>query len=214
MKSTRHDKIRVFVCLTGNADGTRLKPFIVFKEAKRESKAFHDKFRRQCSMPSSPNGWMNKELTLRWCNEILSQVSFGKRLLDWDSYETHLTDNVKKVLTKLKIRTVILPEESTKYIQAPKVVWNKSFKGRIEAFYDDFLANGKHKYTDAGNMKPVPRRLVVELVIKSWQDISNETLAKSMKLCGLALAYHGTQDDLISCFKEAKKCASGKALLK
>ena len=35
-----------------------------------------------------------------------------------------------------------------------------------------------------------------------------------MKSCGLALAIDGTQDDLISCFKEGKKCAAGKALLK
>ena len=51
-------------------------------------------------------------------------------------------------------------------------------------------------------------------MIESWQDISNETLAKSMKSCGLGLAIDGTQDDLISCFKEGKKCAAGKALLK
>ena len=81
-------------------------------------------------------------------------------------------------------------------------------------FYDDLLANGKHKYTDAGNMKPVPRRLVVEWVIKSWQEISSKTFTKSMKSCGLALAIDGTQDDLISCFKEGKKCAAGKDLLK
>ena len=46
-------------------------------------------------------------------------------------------------------------------------------------------------------MKPVPRRRVVECVIKSWLDISNKTLAKSMKSCDLALAIDGTQDDLI-----------------
>ena len=61
-------------------------------------------------------------------------------------------------------------------------------------------------------MKPVPRRLVVEWVIKSWQDISNKASAKSMKSCGLALAIDSTQDDLISCFKESKICAAGKAL--
>ena len=76
MKSTGHDKVRVSVCLTGKADGTRLKPFIVFKGAKRESKALHDEFHRQCSVASSANGWMNEELTLRWCNEILGQFSF------------------------------------------------------------------------------------------------------------------------------------------
>ena len=62
-------------------------------------------------------------------------------------------------------------------------------------------------------MKAVPRRLVVEWVIKSWQDISNKTLAKSMKSVGVALAIDGTQDDLISRFKKGKKCAAGKALL-
>ena len=71
---------------------------------------------------------MNKELTLRWCNEILGQFFSHKRLLAWDSYEAHLTDNVKKPLTKSKIETVIVPTGCTKYIQAPDVVWNKPFK--------------------------------------------------------------------------------------
>ena len=34
-----------------------------------------------------------------------------------------------------------------------------------------------------------------------------------MKSCGLVLAVDGTKDDLISCFKEGKKCAEGKVLL-
>ena len=80
---------------------------------------------------------MNEELTLRWCNEILGQFSFRKRLLAWDSYEAQLTDNVKKASTKSKIETVIVPGGCTKYIQAPDVAWNKPFKGRIEEFYDD-----------------------------------------------------------------------------
>ena len=53
-------------------------------------------------------------------------------------------------------------------------------------------------------MKPVSRRLVVKWVIKSWQDIFKETLVKSMKSCDLVLAIDGTQDDLVSCFKEGK----------
>ena len=213
MKSTGHDKVRVSVCLTGKADGIRLIPFIVFKGTKRESKALHDEFNRKCSVASSANGWVIEDLTLRWCNEILDQFSFRKRLLAWDSCEAYLTDNVKRLLTKSKIESVIIPGGCTKYIQAPDVVWNKPFKGKIQEFYDDWLANGKHEFTDAGNMKPVPRWLIVEWVIKSWQAISNETVAKSMKSCGLALAVDGTEDDLISCFKEGKKCAEGRALL-
>ena len=36
-------------------------------------------------------------------------------------------------------------------------------------------------------------------------------MAKSLKLCGLVLAIDGTQDDLISYYKEGKKCAARKA---
>ena len=90
---------------------------------------------------------------------------------------------------------------------------DKPFKGKIQEFYHDWLANGKHEYTDTGNMKPVPRRLIVEWVTKSWQAISNETVAKSTKSCGLASAVDGTKDDLISYFKEGKKCAEERALL-
>ena len=77
MKSTGHDKVRVSVCLTGKADGTRLKPFIVFKGAKRENKALRDKFNRKCAVASSANRWMNEDLTLRWCNEIFGSIFFS-----------------------------------------------------------------------------------------------------------------------------------------
>ena len=76
MKSTGQDKVRVSVFLAGEVDGTRLKPFIVFKRTNQESKAHHNEFNRQCSAASSANGWMNEELTLRWCNKILGQFSF------------------------------------------------------------------------------------------------------------------------------------------
>ena len=87
----------------------------------------------------------------------------------------HLTDDVKKSLTKSRIESAIVPGGCTKYIQAPEVVWNKPFKGKIQE-YDDWLANGKHEYTNAGNMKPVPRRFIVDWVIKSWQAIPGSTI--------------------------------------
>ena len=137
MKLTGHGKVCVSVCLTKKVDGTRLKPSIIFKGTKPESKFLHDEFQRQCSVASSANRWINEELTLHWCNKILGQFSFCKHLLAWDSYEAHLTDNVKKALTKLKIKTMIVLGGCTKYIQVSDVVWNKPFKGRIQEFYDD-----------------------------------------------------------------------------
>ena len=81
LKSTGKEKVHVLVCLTGKADGTKCKPFIVFAGAKRESKSLHEEFKQKCSIATSVNGWMNKLMTLCWCNEILGQFSFSRRLL-------------------------------------------------------------------------------------------------------------------------------------
>ena len=41
LKTTRHEKVKVSVSLAAKADGTHLKPFIVFGGAKRECKALN-----------------------------------------------------------------------------------------------------------------------------------------------------------------------------
>ena len=148
MKSTGHRKVLVSVCLiVAKLDETKLKPFIVFGAAKRESKSVHGEYKRQCSVASSSNAWMNEELTLRWCDEVLGQFTFQKRLLAWDSFEAHITDEVKRKLTTSKTESLIAPGGCTKYIQAPDLVWNKPFKAKIQKFYDDWLANAVHEWT-------------------------------------------------------------------
>ena len=92
-------------------------------------------------------------------------------------------------------------------------MWNKPFKGKVKEFYDDSLVNGKHEYTNTGNMKPVSRRLIVDWVIKSWQATPAEMVAHSMKDFSLLLPVDGSQDEMISCLKEGRKCADGRALL-
>ena len=39
LKTTGHEKCMVSVCLAAKADGNKLKPFVVFRAAKRESKS-------------------------------------------------------------------------------------------------------------------------------------------------------------------------------
>ena len=117
LKTSGHEKVRITVCLTARGDGRKLKPFIVFAAAKRESKALREEFKSQCSISSSGNGWMNEELTLRWVKEILGRFSFNKRLLAWDTYECHMTDNVKQRLKDYKIDSVLIPGGCTKYFR-------------------------------------------------------------------------------------------------
>ena len=45
MKSTGHEKVHVSVCLEAKLDGTKLKQFIVFGDAKREPESLHDEYK-------------------------------------------------------------------------------------------------------------------------------------------------------------------------
>ena len=156
MKSTGYEKVCVSVCLAVKLDRTKLKPFIVFGAAKRESKSLDAEYNQQSSVASSSNIWINEELTLRWCDEVLGQFTSQKCLLAWDSSEAHITNEVKRKLTLNKTESLIVSGGCTKYLQAPDLVWNKPFNEKIQEFYSDWLANEVHEYTTAGNMKPVP----------------------------------------------------------
>ena len=75
-KST-DEKARDSICLTGKADGTKLKPFVVFKGAKREVAKLNEEFRGRRVVASSEKGWMNTPPTLQWIQQILGSFSFN-----------------------------------------------------------------------------------------------------------------------------------------
>ena len=60
-------------------------------------------------------------------------------------------------------------------------------------------------------IKPLPRKVIVEWILSTWNDISCETIRKSFKSCALTTAlkqrfghphpHDGNEDDQIHCFK-------------
>ena len=131
LKTTEHEKCMVSVCFAAKGDGTKLKPFVVFHAAKRESKSLDEEFKSHCVVKSSGNAWINEELITIWVKRVLDAFSFNRQLLAWDSYECHMTDSVRKDLKDMNVDSVIIPGGCTKYIQAPDVCWNKPFKARM-----------------------------------------------------------------------------------
>ena len=63
----------------------------------------------ECSVASFSNAWINEELTIRWCDEVLVQITFQKHLLAWDSFEALITDEVKRKLTTSQTESIIVP---------------------------------------------------------------------------------------------------------
>ena len=127
------------------------------------------------------------DLTLSWVDTVLGQFSFRRRLLSWDTYECHLMSPVQKSLKNKKI--VFVPGGCTKYIQAPDVSWDKPFKAYCTERCDEWLETvGIPQETDGGNLKPPPRRTIVNWMLDSWNQLSSEMVSKSFKACALTSA--------------------------
>ena len=215
LKTTGHEKSRVSVVLAEKADGTKLKPMVVIKGAKREVAALNQEFKGRAVVATSANAWMDSELTIVWINSVLGSFSFNRRLLAWDSYECHIEDTVTEALTSKKIDHIIVPGGCTKYIQAPDVSWNKPFKSSCTEKYDHWLSTvGIHEETASGNLKTPPRRAILQWILDSWAKMPADVIKKSFTTCTLNLPVDGSRDDNIHCLKEGQPCSSGKPMLK
>ena len=81
----------------------------------------------------------------------------------------------------MNVDSIIIPGGCTKYIQAPDVCWNKSFKARMRP---NSMINGSVKVSInllnvEGNMKPPSKKKVIEWVIGTWSQLSKENITKS-----------------------------------
>lgn len=186
-----------------------MKPFIVFRGVKRETKKLNEDYKHKCVIATSSNAWMNEELTLNWVKSVLGAFSFNRRLLAWDSYECHMMQSVKQELSRINVDQVIIPGGCTKFVQAPDVSWNKPFKALVAEQYDEWMASGVQEYTEAGNMRPPPRKTIVEWVLTAWSRLSVDVIAKSFRSCALNLAVDGSEDSEIHCFKKGQPCEAG-----
>ena len=108
VKTTGHEKQHYTVILTARADGTKLKPYVVFKgKGTRHIKDLQH-------IPGivvrfSCNGWMNDSLTSDYLHIIIGVLSFNKRLLIWDAYCCHTSTAVGAESSRLRLHTAIAP---------------------------------------------------------------------------------------------------------
>lgn len=147
------------------------------ENAVRECKVLCQKFRTQTVIASSPNGWLNTELTLQW----IGAFSFKQRLLALDSYKCHIEGTAKKLLATKKIDTAIVPGGCTKYAQVPDVSWHQIFKAKCTERYDHRLATeGINNGTEADNLKSPPQ---IKWILDAWVAFPSEMIKKLFIHC-------------------------------
>ena len=213
LKSTGHEKDHFTVVLTAKANGTKLKPFIVFKG--KGTRLIKDLQRIPgVVVKFSSNGWMNDTLTIDYLHTTIGTFSFTKRLLVWDAYKCHTSLATRAETKKLGLHTAIVPGGCTKFIQAADVVWNSCFKAHMRTFYDSWLADPtEHQYTKGGNLKAPSRSLLCQWVKASWDAVPIDTVKQSFSSCAITTATDGSEDANIHCFKPGQPCEAGQSFL-
>lgn len=213
LRSTGHEKERITVMLSAKADGTKMKPFVLL-DRKRAIKEL-DRFKSKLHLEYAGKSWMDEVLTIKYLKTIVGSNLFGgRRLLVWDSFRAHISSETKNELKRLSIDMAVIPGGCTKYIQAPDVCWNKPFKDKIRASYDDWLTNGEKSFTTGGNMRAAPLPIVCQWIIDAWDALDKKMIANSFKFCGISNNIDGSEDTEISCLKEGHECAGGFTILK
>uniref|UniRef100_A0A1X7TV60 DDE-1 domain-containing protein n=1 Tax=Amphimedon queenslandica TaxID=400682 RepID=A0A1X7TV60_AMPQE len=150
IKTTGHEKNHFMVVLTAKADGTKMKPFVVFKgkgtRLMKELGAILGLI-----VKFSSNGWMNEAQTIEYLHTILGSLSFAKCLMVWDAYKCHMSEAVKFECARLKFQTSVVSGGCTQFIQAADVAWNGPFKSHLRSSYDTWLSEPYcHEYTKGG----------------------------------------------------------------
>uniref|UniRef100_A0A914HB03 DDE-1 domain-containing protein n=1 Tax=Globodera rostochiensis TaxID=31243 RepID=A0A914HB03_GLORO len=124
--NTGHEKARVTVILTARSDGIKLPPFVLLPK-KRIVPEIVKRFKNKLVLSWCGRTWMDNELTTKYLEEVFGNFFFGNRLLIWDSFRCHISDDTKQTLQRLAIHTAVVPGGTTKYIQVPDVSWNARF---------------------------------------------------------------------------------------
>lgn len=210
-----HEKVHITVMLCARANGTKCKPFVLLNR-KRPVPAIVQKLSGKLVLSWAGKVWMDNTLTEDFLRLVLGPLSFGKRLLVWDSFRCHISRETKEVLSELKVHSAVVPGGCTKYVQAPDVAWNQPFKAAITRFHEDWMADEstEKELTRGGNPRPPPMDVYLQWVVDAWESLSADLIRSSFKSCGITNSVDGSEDDSIHCFKPHGPIPEGFQVLK
>ena len=125
---------------------------------------------------------MDNSITEDFLRRVLGLLAFGKRLIVWDSFKYHLSEETKAVLVELIVHNAVVSGGCTKYVQAPDVSWNQPFKVAITRFFEDWMADSSSiELTRGGNPRPPPIATYLPWVVDDWDGLSPELTRNSFK---------------------------------
>jgi DDE superfamily endonuclease len=108
--------MHITVMLTARSDGSKCKPFVLLNR-KRQMPEIVKKYKGKLILCWEGKTWMNNSLTADYLRRTFGPSFCRRRLLVWDSFRCHISQETKKILKELELDTAVIPGGCTKFIQ-------------------------------------------------------------------------------------------------
>ena len=197
IRTTGNEKNRLTVVLACVGDGSKLKPLVILK--RKTMPKIQNK--HGVVVAVQEKGWMDSEIMQIWIEKVwrcrIGGLSRRRSLLVLDAFETHKTEQVKRLLKSENTDLAIIPCGLTSVLQPLDVCLNKPFKDRVGQRWMAWMAVGIHELTATGRSKKPSEELMCQWIGEAWHDIPREMVARSFLKCGITNALDGLEDDCV-----------------
>ncbi|GES76470.1 pogo transposable element with KRAB domain [Rhizophagus clarus] len=170
IRTTGHERSNFTVVLTYMADGMKLLPLIIFKIKNIPQ----GNFPLEVIIRANKKGWMNENEMLYWIENVWAKrerFSNPQSLLVLDSFFAHIVDSSLDVLV------------------------NKSFKSKIQRYYNEWMAETIKELTPTGKFRRPSYETVAHWVKDSWDAVDINLIQRSFKCCRISNKRDRTEDD-------------------
>lgn len=187
--TTGNEKLRFTVMLSCLADGTKLRPYIVFKRKTMPKEALP----KGVVVRVNEKGFMTDDMVVEWYRLVWllrPGASLKKdipNMLVLDSFRGHLTAKVKAVLQKEHTDMLVIPGGLTGQLQPLDVGVNKPFKDLLRREYNEWISSENRELTPSGRVRRASLATVCGWVLSAWAAVPRDAVVRSFAKCGLAL---------------------------
>ena len=210
IRSQNQEKVRISVLLTIAADGTKLPPFVIFKDKKHGKNEENLKKlpmvqNGEVFVACNENAWSTTHIMKKWLNKVWVPYVQKKNpkdnqgLMIIDSAPSHIKPSLLEYINKKKQKYILIPPGMTRVLQPLDVSINGPFKQYMKNLYIDECIRNKDL-----NMK-ISREQILKWILEIWHDeekITKEMVENSFKYCGISNSLTGEEDHMVKVIKK------------
>lgn len=184
--TTGNEKSSFTVVLGCQANGQKLPPMVIFKRKTLPK----EKFPAGVIVKANSKGWMDEEKMSEWLREVYVKRPDGffhksPSLLIYDSMRANLTEAVQTQVKQTNSELAVIPGGLTKELQPLDIGVNRSFKVKLRAAWEHWMAEGEHTFTETGRQRGASYATICQWIVDAWAKVSVSSVVRAFTKAGI-----------------------------